>query len=160
MTNKIQILGLGNILCSDDGIGVRVVQQLRTAGLANVIFIDGGTLGLQLASWLENTSGLIILDAAQIGCEPGTVKSLIGEAMDAFTAKLMRSPHALGVIDLLHIMQLQGTLPMRRALIVIQYQSLAWGLDLTAPVLNALPTATQQVQDLISKWQNELNANG
>lgn len=156
MTPKIQVLGLGNILRSDDGIGVRVIEHLRSTCLPNVTFTDGGTLGFQLANWLDHTAGLIVVDAAELRCEPGMVVTFKGNDMDDFIAKLgYGDAHSIGITSLLHIMRLQGTLLNHRAIIAIQYKSLDWGLNLTPPVLQALPIVAQQVTDLIAQWRME-----
>ncbi|MBV5350338.1 hydrogenase maturation protease, partial [bacterium] len=75
------ILGLGNTIMSDDGIGPKVIEKLRSeGGLSDDIdLVDGGTLGLDLLPFLEGVSKLILVDAVEIGKPAGTVVRLAGD---------------------------------------------------------------------------------
>ena len=77
---------------------------------------------------------------------------MAGEQMDAFLGAARRSPHEVGLLDLFDIARLTGSLPVNRALIGIQPQSIEWGMSPTPPVANALPLAVDQAVTLLEKW--------
>lgn len=145
------VLGLGNTIMSDDGVGPKVIEILRqTADLPDFVkLLDGGTLGLDLLPYLEGTVRLIIVDAVEIGKEPGTVVRLAGDEVPiALETKL--SPHQMGMKDLLAVARLMGDLPDEIVLIGIQPLLLEMGTELTLPVAAALPELVALVQAEIS----------
>jgi hydrogenase maturation protease len=150
------ILGIGNVLLSDDAAGIRAAEHLgrRLAGRNDVQIIDGGTLSFTLLEYLENAEALIVIDAAQVGAAPGAVQSFESEAMDAFltdTAR-QRSVHEVGLLDLLSIARLREELPEKRALVCIQAALIGWGLELTPAVGAALPAAADEAERLLDRW--------
>jgi hydrogenase maturation protease len=153
----ILVLAIGNTLRSDDGIGVHVLSALRagqpeTGGL---IFRDGGTLGLALLPEIEDTDALIVLDATEMGAEPGTVRTLEGAAMDAQFSGRKRTVHEVALGDLMAAAGLSGSKPEKRALIAIQPASTDWGLEPTTAAAGAIPAACAAVQSLIARWKHE-----
>jgi len=158
MAAKIIVLGIGNILLSDDGVGVRLLENLRFQYpcLPDVTYLDGGVLGLNLAVWLQDVNGLIVLDAAELGTAPGTVQIIMEKEMDTLGIKLGRSAHDLRILDLLTISQFTGIMPQHRALVAIQYQNIDWGLELSDAVQQALPQATLKIYELILQWSKVL----
>lgn len=149
------VLGLGNVLLSDDGAGVRLLEKLRAelgADAAN--FIDGGTLSFSLLTYLETTDSMLAIDAADIDGAPGATNLLEGVAMDRFLASSRRrTVHEVGLIDLLDMARLHECLPSRRALLCIQPCVIDWSETLSAPVAQALPGAGQQAQGLLQRWR-------
>jgi hydrogenase maturation protease len=149
------VLGLGNVLLSDDGAGVKLVERLRSelgADAAN--FVDGGTLSFSLLSYIESTDSMLVVDAAELEAVPGTVSLFEGIAMDRFLASVRRrTVHEVGLIDLLDMARLQGCLPSRRALLCIQPSRIEWSETLSAPVAQALPAAGWQAQALLQRWR-------
>lgn len=129
------VLGLGNRLMRDDALGVLAVQALlqRYSFPEEVRLVDGGTLGLDLLPQLEDVERLLIVDAMDMGAEPGSVFRLEGvEVPRAFAAKL--SIHQMGVQDLLGLAELRGHLPTELVVWGAQPESIEMGLELT-PVL-------------------------
>jgi hydrogenase maturation protease len=96
---------------------------------------------------------LIVVDAAELAAEPGTVRAFVDTAMDAFLKSRGRSGHAVGLKDLLDILRLTDSLPHRRALVGIQPQVLAWGDRLSHAIASVIPQAAQRVLDLIHGWR-------
>ena len=82
--NKTLVLGIGNPLMQDDGVGVHVVQRLKAEypDFPQVEFLDGGTLSFSLIGAIEDATNLIVIDAAQFSDEPGSVKTFFDEEMD------------------------------------------------------------------------------
>lgn len=154
---NILVLGLGNTLLSDDGIGVHVVEALRTeyADRSGIDFRDGGTLGLALLPDIENARALILVDAAEVGRAIGDVACFEGVDMDARLLGKKRTAHEVAAADLLDAAALTGLRPQLRALVAIQPGSTEWGLAPTAAVLAAMPSACAAVRNLIDKWQPE-----
>lgn len=149
------VLGLGNTIMSDDGIGPKVVRQLQEEdGLPDgVILLDGGTLGLDLLPHLEGVGQLIIVDAVETGKEPGTVVRLVGEEVPvALETKL--SPHQMGLKDLLAVARLMDCLPEEIVLIGVQPQSLEMDTELTPVVSACLPELARMVHTEVITMRN------
>lgn len=157
---NILVLGLGNTLLSDDGIGVHVVEALRAeyAERADIDFRDGGTLGLALLPDVESSSALILVDAAEVGASAGDVRCYVGPDMDARLLGKKRTAHEVAAADLLDAAALTGMRPERRALVAVQPASTEWGLAPTPPVQSAIPLACDAVRALIAEWQMERTA--
>lgn len=144
------ILGLGNTIMSDDGIGPKVIEKMRSdGGLPNdVDLVDGGTLGLDLLPFLEGVRKLIIVDAVEIGKPAGTVVHLVGDEVPvALETKL--SPHQMGMKDLLAVARLMGQLPEEIILIGVQPSSLEMDTELT-------PCVAACLDELVSRVRREL----
>lgn len=155
MLNKTLVLGIGNPILQDDGFGVHVVQQLKTEhfDFPQVEFLDGGTLSFSLIGEIEDATSLIVIDAAQLDDEPGSVRTFIGEEMDLFLGRQKNSSvHDVTLIDLMSIALLSDRLPSRRALIGVQPETIDWGTELTPAVKKAIPTVCNLTMELIKKW--------
>lgn len=153
----VLILGIGNTLLRDDGVGVHVMEALSERDSdgsegRRLCFRDGGTLGLSLLPDIETTDAVIVIDAADIACEPGTVRSFEGTAMDAQLGGKKRTAHEVALADLMSAARLLGRQPTRRALVAIQPGSTEWGLDPTEPVAAAIPRACAAVLSLLDRW--------
>lgn len=143
---SVLVLGIGNLIMSDDGVGVRVVQELKRSYRfpGNVMVVDGGTLGLDLLPMLESATHLILVDAVEFGEKPGTLIRLIGEELPvALETKL--SPHQMGLKDLLAVSELMGHSPGEMVLIGVQPGSIEMGIELTADVYVALDEMMSKV---------------
>ena len=151
---KYLVLGVGNTLLCDDGMGVHVAERLKSRpGLADRIrIIDGGTLGLSLLPELEDAAGLIVIDAAEIGEKPGTIRVFEALEMDRQLSGRKRSVHEVAVADLLAAATLTGHAPRERALVAIQPESTDWGLEPTADVISAITDAADAVQSVVERW--------
>jgi hydrogenase maturation protease len=157
MTNiQTLILGIGNTLLTDEGIGVHVMNSLKqhSSDDQSISYMDGGTLSFTLAAPIESCQQLIVIDASEINAEPGAVRVFENEAMDHFiTTGNKKSVHEVGLVDVMSIAMLAGNLPGKRALIGIQPDSLDWGREPTEAVKHAIPHACQQVHELLQRWQ-------
>jgi len=148
------VLGIGNTLLSDEGVGIHVIDYLqqRHPAPAGVTYLDGGTLSFTLAGEIEDADNLIVVDAAQLGGQPGAVQCMTGSSMDHFLGTAKRSVHEVGLLDLLDIARLTETLPENRALVGIQPDLIDWGEQPTAAVSSAIPIAANHICDLIAAW--------
>lgn len=148
------VIGVGNPLMSDDGLGQRLLEAVaaRSPALEGVEYLDAGTLGLLLLSRIESCDALLALDAAQLDAEPGTVRVFEGEALDAFVRVPHCSAHELGLRDLLDAARLTGCLPAQRALVCVQPGWLDLGMSLSPAVAAALPAAADAARQLLQDW--------
>jgi hydrogenase maturation protease len=132
---NILVLGIGNVLLTDEGIGVRALNELqrRYTFPENVELLDGGTAGIELLRHIRNRDYLIIIDAMKFDQEPGTVSRVEGEDVPAaFRTRI--SPHQLGLSDLLAAAMLTDELPKKLVLFGVEPENLDIGLDLTDTV--------------------------
>lgn len=150
------ILGIGNTLLTDEGTGIHALNllQSKSPDIPNLTFLDGGTLSFTLATWIEDCDNLIVFDAAEFHLPVGQVRTLIGEEMDLFLGASKRSAHEVGLLDLMDIARLTGSLPSNRALIGIQPSKFGWGMQPCDEVQQALPQAVSQANTLIEKWSS------
>lgn len=131
------VLGIGNILMQDEGLGVRAVERLQALYRLppEVRAVDGGVMGLDLLPYLEDAKRVLILDAVQIGRPPGSIVRLESEQIPAALA-LKTSIHQVGLQEVLAVGRLRDTLPVHIALWGMQPASLEMGTDLS-PVVSA-----------------------
>ena len=155
----VLVLGLGNVLQADDGAGIHVIHELqrRRDGdgpelRGEVQLRDGGTIGLSLLAEIEDCGALIVVDAMELGAEPGTIR--VFEDSDIMTqlGGKKRSAHEVALADLLGAAQLTGRLPKHCALVGIQPGRIGWGMEAEAPVAAAIPQACDEVTRLVEKW--------
>ncbi|KPJ95365.1 MAG: peptidase M52 [Gammaproteobacteria bacterium SG8_15] len=150
------VLGIGNTLLTDEGIGVHATRYIYETypDLPDTRYLDGGTLSFTLAAPVEDADNLIVIDAAQLNENPGTVRIFVGAAMDDYLGgQHQRSVHEVGLMDLMSIVRLAGRLPKHRALIGVQPKSLDWGENPTAEIEAAIPLICEQAVKLIQEWQ-------
>jgi hydrogenase maturation protease len=154
VTPRVLVLGFGNMLLSDDGAGIRLVERLRSElGAEAAEFVDGGTLSFSLLPYVEATHSMLVIDAADLGREPGAVGLFEGAAMDEFLKIWRRrSVHEVGLIDLLDMARLLGCLPDQRALLCIQPGRIDWSETLSEPVAEAMSEASRQARAMLERW--------
>ena len=159
--SKTLLLGIGNTLLTDEGAGVHALNlfQLYHPDAPGMTCIDGGTLSFTLASYIEECTNLIVFDAAELHAPAGKVECHVGKEMDAFLAKGSRSPHEVGLLDLMDIARLTGSLPANRALIGIQPGSMDWGMAPSDEVQGALANAVRAAEDLLAGWESKSSRN-
>lgn len=157
MPTQTLILGLGNILLQDEGLGVDAVQRLRTRYRlpAEAEALDGGTLGLDLLPLVEDAEALLIVDAVQTGQPPGTLVRLEGEAIPAALAVKM-SMHQFGLGELLAVGALRGTLPPRIVLWGLEPASFKWGVGLSPAIEAQIDKLVEGVVQELRSWGMEL----
>jgi hydrogenase maturation protease len=152
---KTLVLGIGNTLLSDEGVGVHVLAALSQCSLPGdqVELVDGGTLSFTLAVPIEDAEALIVVDAAQLQAAPGSLQVFEGEEMDRFlTAQKRSSVHEVGLTDLMNIARLTERWPEKRALVAIQPDKVDWGEHPTPAVQSAIPLACRKIEALLEAW--------
>ena len=145
LNTRTLVLGVGNLLVSDEGVGVHVIERLtETYDLPKgVQVLDGGTLGLDLLYYLEGVENLLIVDAVEMDKEPGTLLRMQGDEIPSFLSIKM-SPHQIGIPDMLFAAKLRDLYPRNVVLWGIQPATLEVGLELS-------PVIAAQVDVLVSK---------
>lgn len=142
------ILGIGNLLNRDEGVGVhavRALQQRQSAGDFEIV--DGGTLGLNLLPLVEEASHLIVLDAIEARREPGTLIELLRDQVPLFSAIKM-SQHQRSFQKVLGLARVRGHLPAQLALVGLQPADCQVGVELSPVVARALPQLIARVEFL------------
>ena len=151
------VLGLGNILLGDEGVGIRVVERLleRYDFPGEVRVMDGGTLGLDLLPYLEDASRLLVVDAAQARKPPGTLIRLTGNEIPIFLDASKVSPHQEGLQDLLAVATLKGYLPEEVVFWGVQIESLGVGLELNPSLAAQVDALAEKVLEELARWNIE-----
>lgn len=152
------ILGLGNILLKDEGIGVHIAGRLQKPALpCNVEVIDGGTAGLDILLSQKDLYKLVVIDAVRAGKEPGTIYKarLKGQETGELTRILARgkdakiSLHQVGLIDALAVAEKMNRAPEEIVIIGIEPGEVNCGLELTKPVKRSIPDVIKKVLEEI-----------
>lgn len=149
---RILVLGVGNILLHDEGIGIRVIEELqaRYEFSENVEFYDGGTLGLRLLDPITGADHLIVVDAVQNGEAPGTIYRLDADDLNK-RVTFKNSLHQLDLVETLAYAEVLGNRP-RTVIVGIEPADISpWGLELTAIVQSRMADLCERVLGEIQK---------
>jgi hydrogenase maturation protease len=142
----VLVLGLGNVVCTDDGAGIAAVHKLirEYAFPDGVVVLDGGTLGLSLLPLVDSADQVILVDAISADGPPGTQVRIEGE--DVAPAVYERlSPHQIGVADLLAGASLLDRYPERVVILGVVPDSIELGLERTPAVQASIPELVERV---------------
>lgn len=155
--NTLLVLGLGNILCGDDGLGVAVVEAIhrRYEVPEGVRLLDGGTLGLALLSQFEPDQDVILVDAIAADQEPGSFVRLEGEDVAPAVHNRL-SVHQIGVSDLLEALRLIDAFPRRLVLLGLVPETLELSVERSPAVEAMLPGLMQAVVEEAGRLGHEL----
>jgi hydrogenase maturation protease len=150
---RIKVLGLGNLLYSDDGAGVAALDRLRghPALPQGVGFVDGGLFGTQVVSLIENASRLLILDAVDVGAPAGTVVRMTGEELEGLPRGL--GAHEFGAPDILSLLKLRDRVPDEVVLLGIQPASIELGARLSPEVESGLGRLVAAGLRQLGRWR-------
>lgn len=154
MTPAVLVLGLGNPLLGDEGVGPRALWRLSNDYRfpPTVELLDGGTAGLSLAPRVSASTHTIVLDAVRSGKPAGTVVQLNGaELPRRFFSSL--SPHQVGFRDILSASRLlEGSKPQAIVLIGVEPLRVRLSTELSRPVEKALPDVVAAVISQLEAW--------
>ncbi|MGZ8325643.1 MAG: HyaD/HybD family hydrogenase maturation endopeptidase, partial [Rhodoplanes sp.] len=144
-------VGLGNLILSDEGVGVHVVRRLDESYSFpdDVVLIDGGTSAIDLLDQLVEAEHIIFIDAAQTGGPPGSIVALQGARLPVWFRERM-SPHQIGLADLLATLSLMDHTPESVTLIGIEPQSMELGTELTPQIDAAADEALVKVLEQLA----------
>jgi len=140
------VLGVGNLLLSDEGIGIHAIRKLVDSQVLpeDIEIVDGGTAGLNLLTYLEGVDRLVIIDAVETGGPPGTLVRIAGDRVPAYLA-LKISPHEITLPDFLAASKLRDLYPNEVIIWGMQPGSLEVGIDLSADVEEKLSALVDHV---------------
>lgn len=161
-TDKITILGIGNTLYSDEGIGIYLLPTLEDEFKddENIEIIDGGTDGMLLLGPVEDTDNLIIIDAINAaGKEGGEIISLEGNDIPAYFGIKM-SVHQMSFQEVLMAVKLRDRYPKNIMMFGMQPTSLEFGLGLTETNQAKLPNLAKAVINQVNCWRTQLKTRG
>jgi len=148
----ILILGIGNLLLKDEGVGVHVVDKLKQMSLPdNVEVLDGGTAGLDLVEFIEGRKKVIVIDAVNAGGKPGTIYRLTEENLD-IKPKAISSFHEIDFLDAIYMSEVTNSKPEEIVIIGIEPKDMSGGIELSAEIEERIPL-------IINTVLKELNEN-
>jgi hydrogenase maturation protease len=147
------VIGVGNTILSDDGLGVHAARLLQEDPRvpAGVTILDGGTIGLELVPYACDASHVLLLDAIDSGQAPGTLARMMGR--DLLATKTGGSAHQLGVADLIAALALVAALPQEVVVLGVQPANTGWGTSLSAAVQAALAPLADAAVAQLERWR-------
>lgn len=151
---SVLVLGIGNTLLADDGVGVHVVRRLaQDAPPPWLRVVDGGTMGFRLTSILSGAENVLIVDAADFSAAPGTIRLMDAATLAAYVGRAKKSSaHEAGLADLLSLARLENFAPRHLAVLAIQPEIVDWRDTLSGPVENAIAPACAMIRTTIIDW--------
>jgi hydrogenase maturation protease len=151
--HKTLIIGVGNLLLSDEGVGIHVAQRLiqKYKLPEEILVLDGGTLGLDLLYYLEGIENLLIIDAVLMNKEPGSLMRMADDEVPSYMSFKM-SPHHIGIPDMLFAAKLKGLYPPNVVLWGVQPGVVELGLDLSKPVTSQLDNLIKHILTELNRW--------
>lgn len=151
--SKIAVLGIGNLLQKDEGVGIHIIRQLENRFVfePEISLIDGGTMGTDLLPYFEQHDRIIIADAVNFDQPPGFIGSIENDdILRRLNTKL--SIHHLGLTDVLSIARLLGIEPREIYLVGIQPEDISMGLELTGTITSGLERMSEAIRMKLSEW--------
>ena len=146
MHKKILILGIGNILYRDEGIGSHIIKELKKITLpSNIEVVDGGVVSLDILLSLEKIDKLIIIDAIKLGKTPGTIYKLKYKDLTPEIELKNLSLHQLNLLDALSLAKNIGMLPPEVLILGVEPQKVRMGLNLSPKVKEKIPHLIEEI---------------
>ena len=151
---KILVLGIGNYLMGDEGVGVHVAERLqKDESLRDIDIVDGGTGGFHLLEYFETYETVILIDATLDNNPNGTIRLIKPRFAQDFPKAM--STHDIGLKDMVSALQLMDKMPTIH-LFVVSIESLQQqGIELTAEVEAVVPTVIEKIKTLIFDLQKQ-----
>ena len=151
--NEIVLLGVGNILLTDEGLGVHVVKALKEnyTFTPPISIIDGGTMGMELLTYMQGMKKILLVDAINGGDAPGTVYEFPHKELEQYFTEHI-SVHEVGMQDILRIRAIQEE-PLEDAIVIgVEPESLELGFEPSEVVQRALPEVKDRVLNVLRQW--------
>ncbi|RFM36968.1 hydrogenase maturation protease [Chitinophaga silvisoli] len=146
--SKTLLLGVGNYLMGDEGIGVHVAQRLETSQeIPGIDVVDGGTGGFHLLEFFEQYEKVILVDATLDGKTPGTIRCIKPKYASDFPPEI--SAHDIGLKDLVSALQLLDRMP-ELYLFVVSIESIQQqGMELTEEIEESIPSLLEEIRSVV-----------
>jgi hydrogenase maturation protease len=150
------VIGVGNPLLGDDGLGLAALARLREAWVlpAEVELLDGGTWGMNLLPLIEDADRVLLIDAIDTGAAPGTQVTMPRGRLPRYLATKI-SPHQVDLSDVLALAELRGTLPAETIAIGMQPAGFEFGSPLSEPLRAGLDDLVEGVVRRLAAWGHE-----
>lgn len=150
---RIVVIGLGNPLLADDGVGLAALARLREewSFSSDVELLDGGTWGMMLLPAVEDADRLLLLDAIDVGDEPGETVMLERDDLPLFLDGKI-STHQVGIREVLALASLRGTLPEETVAVGLQPAELATETALSPEAVDGLDELVVRAVDRLRSW--------
>ncbi len=144
------ILGIGNTLNRDEGLGVHALKKIDNSN-SGIELIDGGTLGLNLLQLVEDCSHLLVLDTIDAGKEPGTLIEMKGEEIPMFRDVKM-SEHQITFQEVLGLANIRERLPNNLFLLGFQPVDTKIGVGLSSAIEKKMPELVRRAEEIVKSW--------
>lgn len=156
---RIVVVGVGNVLMSDEGVGPHAVAALARDydPPAGVEFVDGGTSAMELLDDMAGADLLLIMDAVRSGAAPGEMVRIAGDEVPRFFTRKL-SPHQVGIGDVLASLEFTGESPKETVILGVEPEALEMGMELSETVAAAVPALVTQVLGELDRHGVELRA--
>ena len=151
--NEIVLLGVGNILLTDEGLGVHVVKDIKESFTFTpaITIIDGGTMGMELLTYMRGMKKILLVDAINGGEPAGTVYEFTHKELEQYFTEHI-SVHEVGMQDILRIRAIQEE-PLEDAVVIgVEPESLEIGFEPSEVVQRALPEVKDRVLNVLRQW--------
>jgi hydrogenase maturation protease len=150
------VIGLGNILNKDEGLGVHAVALLKTKleeYAPDVEFLDGGALGLNLLPWVEEASHLLVLDSIDSrNAHPGQVIELSRDEIPLYR-NIKMSDHQISFQEVLGLAKIRSKLPEYLYLVGAKPVDMSIGVGLSPEIEAKIPDILVRAEQVLTKWQ-------
>lgn len=152
-TGPTRVIGLGNPLMGDDGAGLELLAYLQAHWTfkPEVIFVDGGTWGMNLLPVIEDAGQVLFLDAVSSGKPAGTPVRLERDQLPRWLGVKL-SPHQIDLKEVLALAELRGTLPEQTVVVGIVPKQVDMALGLSRAVAGAIPAAAEFALATLERW--------
>lgn len=144
----ILVMGIGNILLGDEGVGIHAIRSLEEKSFpSHIRLLDGGTGGFHLLSLIHDYKTIVLIDATLDGQKPGTVRTLHPRFAKDFPRTL--SSHDIGLKDLIESASLLGELPLIYLITVSIEEKQDIGMELSPGIFSVLPEIEREVNRIL-----------
>lgn len=151
---KIGIVGIGNLICGDEGFGIHTINYLEENYIFpdNVLLKDAGTAGIYLSPFLEECDPVIVIDVVDIEAEPGSMHYYSSEDVKLGNIQTKMSPHQLGLLEILEICKLRDAAPESVEFYCVVPKDLDTSLDLSDVVAPRVPEIAAKVLERLQDF--------
>jgi hydrogenase maturation protease len=152
MTKPVLVLGLGNLLLSDDAAGLRMLETLEAESAdSDVEFVDGGTQGITLTGYFADRAAVLVLDAIGLGAEVGTVHVLRGDDIAKLRARRATNAHEGNGLGLIETACLLGYLPPMLAVVGVEPANVRTGIGISPEVERGIHAALIEARSILKE---------
>lgn len=150
---KIGIVGIGNLICGDEGFGIHTVRYLEENYVFpdNVLIKDAGTAGIYLSPFLEECDPVFVIDVVDIEAEPGSMHYYSTEDVKLGNIQTKMSPHQLGLLEILEICKLRDAAPECVEFYCVVPKDLDTSIELSDAVSPRVPEIAEKVLARLDK---------